>query len=208
MVKIALKEKESIMDFENSQTKLNLARAFAGECQGGARYQFIAQKATKEGKNNIQILFKGLAKNEMAHAKVFWDLLSAHATQPQKNIEIKAGYPFEDGDLLQLIKFASNNEKSEITTIYPSFAKIAEDEGFGDVAEKFKLIALVENDHFMILDDLYNKLKSKELYSAGKEMIWKCDHCGHTHLGKEAYKTCPLCDLDQNYIALDMLDKR
>ena len=107
----------------------------------------------------------------MAHAKVFWDLLSAHATQPQKNIEIKAGYPFEDGDLLQLIKFASNNEKSENTTIYPSFAKIAEDEGFGDVAEKFKLIALVENDHFMILDDLYNKLKSKELYSAGKEIF-------------------------------------
>ena len=77
------------MDFEQSQTKTNLARAFAGECQAGARYQFIAQKAMQEGKKNIQMLFKTLAKNEMAHAKVFWDLIAKNSKEEQKNIEIK-----------------------------------------------------------------------------------------------------------------------
>lgn len=193
------------MDFEESQTKINLARAFAGECQGGARYQFIAQKAMQENKKNIQMLFKTLAKNEMAHARVFWDLIAKYAKKPVKNIEIKAGYPFEDADILQMIKYASNNEKSENTTIYPSFAKIAEDEGFKDISDKFKKIALVENDHFMLLDELYNKLKSGELYSSSTPYDWKCSNCGHTELLNDAFNTCPLCEKSKDYIKLDMI---
>lgn len=193
------------MDFNISQTKTNLARAFAGECQAGARYQFIAGKAIQENKKNIQTLFKSLAKNEMSHAKVFWDLLAKHSGGIQQNIEIKAGYPFEDAELVEMIKYASNNEKSENTTIYPSFAKIAEDEGFKDVAEKFKLVALVENDHFLILDKLYNQLKAKELYTSTCEKEWKCDHCGHTRYAKEAFKICPLCEMTQDYINLDLI---
>lgn len=196
------------MNFDESQTKTNLARAFAGECQGGARYQFIAQKAMQENMKNIQMLFKTLAKNEMAHAKVFWDLIAKHSSEVQENIEIKAGYPFEDGELADLIKFASNNEKSENTTIYPSFAKIAEDEGFKDVAEKFKLIALVENDHFMILDELYNKLKSNSLYKNATPYDWKCGHCGHTEQSKESYKTCALCNMGTGNIELTFLGKK
>ena len=196
------------MNFDESQTKTNLARAFAGECQGGARYQFIAQKAMQEGNKNIQMLFKTLAKNEMAHAKVFWQLISKHSNNEQHNIEIKAGYPFQDGELLDLIKFASNNEKSENTTIYPSFAKIAEDEGFKDVAEKFKLIALVENDHFMILDELYNRLKAKSLYKNATPYEWKCGHCGHTKNSKEAFEICDLCDMDNGHVELTFLGKK
>ena len=196
------------MDFENSQTKTNLARAFAGECQAGARYQFIAQKAMQEDMKNIQMLFKTLAKNEMAHAKVFFDLISKHGKNEEKNIEIKAGYPFENGELLELIKAASNNEKSENTTIYPSFAKIAEDEGFKDVAEKFKLVALVENDHFMILDDLYNRLKSHALYKNSSPYDWQCGHCGHTHQAKESFKNCPLCDMTSGNVELTFLGKK
>jgi len=195
------------MDFEKSQTKKNLARAFAGECQAGARYQFIAQKAMQEDKKNIQILFKGLAKNEMNHAKAFWDLITEHAGSPQQNIEITAGYPFEDGSLMEMIKYASNNEKSENTTIYPSFAKIAEDEGFKDVAEKFKLVALVENDHFMILDELYNKLKANGLFKSATAMEWKCGACGHTHTGKEPFTVCPLCGMDRNHVDLSFLNR-
>lgn len=194
------------MDFNESQTKLNLARAFAGECQGGARYQFAAKKAMQENKKNIQMLFKKLAKNEMAHAKVYWDLLASHSKTPQKNIEIKAGYPFEDGELLDMIKFASNNEKSESTTIYPSFSKIAEDEGFHDIANIFKLVALVEHDHFMILDELYNKLKSKGLYKSSRERCFTCSNCGHTYMGKNAWSSCPLCNMSEDYIILDMLE--
>ncbi len=193
------------MDFNESQTKTNLARAFAGECQGGARYQFIAQKAMSEDKKNIQMLFKTLAKNEMAHARVFWDLIAKHSKDVQKNIEIRAGYPFEDTDLVEMIKFAANNEKSENTTIYPSFAKIAEDEGFKEIAEKFKQIALVENDHFMILDELYNKIKADALYSSSTPYDWKCSSCGHTEFTKHAFETCPLCSKSKNYIELDMI---
>ena len=193
------------MDFENSQTKTNLARAFAGESQAGLRYQIIAEKALQEGKNNIQMLFKTLAKNEVAHAKTFWNLLKKHTQNVEKNIEIKAGFPFQDGELIDMIKFASNNEKSENTTIYPSFAKIAEDEGFKDIAEKFKLVALVENDHFMILDELYNKIKANALFKSSTDYEWKCSKCGYTHYSKEAFKICPLCDATQDYIALDFL---
>jgi rubrerythrin len=193
------------MEFEKSQTKINLARSFAGECQAGARYQLIAQKAIDEDKKNVQILMKTLAKNEMSHAKVFWDLIAKHSKEIQKNIEIKAGYPFEEADLLQMVKFASNNEKSENTTIYPSFAKIAEDEGFTDIAEKFKLVALVEHDHFMILDELYNKMKANSLYKTSAPCEWKCDKCGYTHYGKQGFDTCPLCGATKDYISLDVL---
>lgn len=192
-------------DFNQSQTKINLARAFAGECQAGARYQFIAQKAMTEDKKNIQMLFKNLAKNEMAHAKRFWVLIAKHGGKPQENIEIKAGYPFEDGELLELIKFAANNEKSESTSIYPSFSKIAEDEGFKDVAQAFKLVAMVENDHFMTIDELYNKLKAEALYKCVGPQQWKCSQCGYVETKKEAFKTCPLCLATQNYIDLSFL---
>lgn len=190
------------MKFDDSQTKTNLARAFSAECQDGARYQFISQKAVSEGKQNISTLFKSLAKNEMAHAKTFWTLMSKHLSEPQRNIEIKAGYPFEDGELLDMIKSASNTEKSENSTIYPSFAKIAEDEGFKDVAEKFKLIALVEGNHFLQIEALYNKLKANNLYENGTPYEWKCDNCGHTHTDKKAFETCPLCELTKDYIDL------
>ncbi len=194
------------MNFDESQTKTNLARAFAGECQAGARYQFIGQKAIKEGKKNIQMLMKDLAKNEMAHARVFWDLISSHGGTPDTNIEIKAGYPFQDGNIMDMIKTSANNEKSENTSIYPTFSKIAEDEGFKDIAEKFKLVALVENDHFMILDSLYNKLKSKAIYKSAVPLEWKCGHCGHTDTGKQAYNNCPLCDLSNDYIDLSFVN--
>lgn len=193
------------MNFDESQTKANLARAFAGECQAGARYQFLGQKAMQEGKKNIQMLMKDLAKNEMAHARVFWDLIAKNSKNPEGNIEIKAGYPFEDGEVLDLIRTSSNNEKSETTSIYPTFSKIAEDEGFKEIAEKFKLIALVENDHFMILDALYNKLKSNEIFKSAVPLEWKCGHCGHTEIEKQAFKTCPLCNLDNGYIDLSFV---
>ena len=192
-------------NFNESQTKVNLARTFAGECQAGARYQFIAQKAIAENKKNIQMLFKNLAKNEMSHAKKIWQLLAKYSDEPQENIEIKAGFPFENGDLIEMIKFASNNEKSESTNIYPSFSKIAEDEGFKDIAETYKLIAKVENEHFMIIDSLYNKLKAKALYKNAVPQQWKCSMCGHTETSKEAFDICPLCDETSDSIELNFL---
>ena len=97
------------MDFEESQTKINLARAFAGECQGGARYQFIAQKAMQENKKNIQMLFKTLAKNEMAHAKLFYDYIVEKCGETCK-VEFDADYPYVSPMLDVSLK---NEEKIE-----------------------------------------------------------------------------------------------
>ena len=193
------------MNFDESQTKLNLARSFAGECMDGARYQIIAQKAMQEGKQNIQSFFKSIAKNEMSHAKTFWNLIASNTSVPQHNIEIKAGYPFADGKLKDMIKYATNTEKSESTSIYPSFAKIAEDEGFKDIAQKFKLVAMAESEHFLQIDSLYNKLKSGDLYLTPTPYDWKCDNCGYTQNSKEAFETCPLCEMPRDNINLSII---
>lgn len=98
------------MDFNKSQTKENLARLFAGECQDGARYQFVSKTAKAQGFSYISDTMKILAKNEMAHASVIYDLLQTHGGKDIKNIEISAGYPFEACDLEKGLKGCSGAE--------------------------------------------------------------------------------------------------
>ena len=190
------------MDFLQSETMKNLARAYAGECQAGARYQFLAQAAMDEGYKHLQTLIKIQAKEEMAHAKVFWDLIMQKSGGKNDNIEICGGYPFKTGTLEEQVKIARDVEKSENTSVYPAFAKIAEDEGFMDVAEKFKQIAVVENCHYMLLDQIYNMLLTKTMYKQDKEYKWKCSQCGHESSSKTAWKECPLCGKPQGYVQI------
>ncbi len=128
-----MKEK---VQFDDSVTKVNLARAFAGECMDGARYQFIARQAKAEGHQVMKMTFKTLAKNEMAHAKMFYDLIVEHSSAPQKNIDISAGYPFRFGTLLENFEYSIDIEITEGDNIYPAFAKVAKDEGFPVIAKK------------------------------------------------------------------------
>ena len=190
------------MKFEETRTYVNLARAFAGECQAGARYQFIAQKAMQEGYEHLQVLIKTIAKEEMAHAKIFWDLISKHTGGKNTNIAIEAGYPFLDGELVQMLRFAADNENSEYTSVYPSFAQVAQDEGFEDIAIKFRQIVGVENCHFMLFDQLYNLFNSKTAYKSQEPFKWKCNHCGYEDTSKDAWKTCPLCGMGQGYVQI------
>ncbi len=192
------------MDFQKSKTKENLARAFAAECQDGARYQFMAKEAMKESLSNISDQLKQLAKNEMAHAMRFYELMLEHCQGKEDNVPIEAGYPFEPSALKVSLKTASTIEEYEAKNIYPSFARVAQDEGFMDIAQAFKLIAEVEQIHFQKLLSLANMYKGGKLYKSANKMPWTCGNCGHKHEAKEAWKNCPLCAYPQGYVIISM----
>ncbi len=185
------------MSFKDTQTAKNLARAFAGECQAGARYQFLAKTAEKEGQAYLKSLMKNLAKQEMTHAKIFWDLIQKYEKGDGENIEITAGFPYRGGGLCEMLEHTAHNEKSETVSIYPSFSKIAEDEGFLDVATAFKQVALVEHEHFQILNELHDRYKDKTIYTSENKHEWLCSQCGFSFSDKKAPQTCPLCSFPQ-----------
>ena len=191
-----------MQEFDKSRTKQNLARAFAGECQDGARYQFMATLAQDEGYNYMQTIFKTHAKNEMAHAKKFYNLITDNCSCKQKNIEICGGYPFTKGNLLDTIKDAMGVEESQSDNVYPDFAKVAKDEGYADIAKAFLFASSVENCHKLMLEQLYAKLKGKKLYKSPTAIKWKCSNCGFEHTAKNAWDVCPSCDMHQGYVEI------
>ncbi len=192
------------MDFLESQTIINLARVFAGECQDGARYQFIADTANQEKQHYIYDVLKDLAANEMAHAKKVFELITTHSNEVVKNINIEAGYPFKSGKLVDTIKFELENERSEAESVYPAFAEIARDEGYNDAYTLLNLISKVENTHVNILTELYEGLKANKLYKCNCAVKWKCNNCGHVAEQKAAWTTCPLCGNDQGYVRINL----
>ncbi len=195
-----------MVDFNTSKTKLNLARAFAGECQDGARYQFLGKTAQGEGYQYMQMIFKTHAKNEMAHAKRFYDLLNEYSTEKLSNIDLSGGYPFSSGTLIECIADTIHAEKSQSDVVYIDFAKCARDEGFDEIADAFEYAATVENCHMLMIEQLYEKLKNDTLYTSEEETKWKCSNCGFEHTSNECWETCPSCLMGQGYaeIPIDM----
>ena len=190
------------VEFEKSQTLINLARSFAGECQDGARYQFIAQQAEQEGYNYLQTLLKTLAKNEMAHAKAFYDLITQNCKDKKHNINIEGGYPFECGNLQENLHDSIQTEVSQSNNVYPSFAQVARDEGFEEIAHQFDLVATVENCHHLLLTQILEKMKNKQLYKSVDARKWKCSKCGFEHTSKQAWDSCPSCKMPQGYVEI------
>ena len=194
-----------MVDFEKSRTKQILARLYLGECQDGARYQFLGQQANSDNLNYMQQLMKALAKNEMTHAKILYDYILKYGNI-QKNIEVTGGYPFTPYQLDPGLKLAAEAEFSQHETIYPSFAKIAKDEGYTDVANSIMKIAQVEECHAKQLTELYQKLKSKKLYKSPQPNKWKCSKCGYENTAKETWEICPLCYYDKGYTVIPLSD--
>ena len=191
-------------NFEQSQTYKNLARAFAGECQAGARYQFLASMCEQNQFYYLKNILKKLAKNEMSHAKIFYDLIINNSADLARNIEICAGYPFKSGDISETFMHSMENEKSESENIYPSFAKIACDEGFKDIANIFNMVAGVEKVHTALLEQIWTKLKNNKLYKSSQQQKWKCDECGFEAVLKSAWNNCPLCKKVQGYVQVPL----
>lgn len=192
------------MELKNSETLKNLTRAFAAECQDGAKYQYMADEATQQKLSYVSTILKSLATNEMAHAKIFYEYIYQNAKEPDLNVEIKASYPMAHAPLQEMLKLKGDNEKKQAEVVYPAFAKTAEKEGFTDIAKKIKDIAKIEAIHGTILKQLYEKLTSNSLYCSDKAVLWKCTNCGYEENSKKAWKKCPLCSIDQGMIKINL----
>ena len=191
------------MQFENTETFKNLARAFAGECQAGMRYQMVAKLAMQEQLKTLSDTIRTIAKNETLHATQFFNKLIEKAGS-KENIVLDAGYPFHFGTLAEGLKFSAIDEKNETDEIYPAFAVTAKEEGFNDVAALFKLVAEVEAHHKIVFEYLYDGVRNGTLYKSEKPVLWICSECGHAHVATEAWKTCPLCKSGQGYVELHL----
>ena len=190
------------MQFCETQTYLNLARSFAGEAQAGMRYQLIAREATAQGYIALADEIKTLAKNETVHARRFFEELTKRGGNALDNIDIDAGYPFHTGDLVQALRLAAEDERVEHERNYPTFAKIAKDEGFADIAALFTMIATVEKHHEQIFRYLHEAMESGNLYKNESPILYICKECGHKQTLKEAWDVCPLCKSSQGFVAL------
>lgn len=195
------------MDFTKTQTHFNLARAFAGECQAGMRYQLTAKMAMKQGYKVLADTVRTIAKNETNHARVFFEAIQNYAGS-QDNIKIEASYPFHAGTLEENLHFAAIDEQDEHEVLYPKFARIAKEEGFEQIALKFEQVAKVENNHRIIFEYLFEAFKDGSLYKAERPMLWICSECGYMHTTKEAWSVCPLCGAPQGDVELHLPFKK
>lgn len=204
------------MDFNQSQTKSNLARAFVSECTDGARYQFMAKDAKAKGYGFISNTLKLLAKNEMAHARIFYDFILSNGKPCEEitedccgqiNIDICAGFPFTNYILPESLFISSDLEKKESSSIYKEFEETAMQEGFKDVAKAFHHVVQVENCHHLQLKELYEKMTTEKLYKSKQPNKWKCTNCGTEIEGKEAPSPCPFCNYPQGYYMVPLSDQ-
>ncbi len=180
-----------------SKTEQNLLKAFAGESQARMRYDYFSKQAKKEGLEQIAAIFAETAENEYEHAKRFFSFLEG------RMVEITATYPAgKVGTTLENLEAAANGENEEWTELYPEFAKIAEEEGFKDVALAFNLIARVEKEHEARYRTLFTNLEEGKVFKRGDKVIWKCRKCGFIHEGKVAPKKCPACEHEQAYFEI------
>lgn len=182
---------------QGTKTAVNLARAFAGESQARNRYTFYAGYAKNEGHNVISAIFTFVAENERAHAKVFYDLLVEG--MGTTSVEITAGYPFALGSTVENLGYAADGENEEWSSVYPSFADIARDEGFPGVEYAFRKIADIEKGHYQEFTKYKTKLEDGTLYKSTQPTKWKCTNCGHIHEGTDAPGICSVCRHKQGY---------
>ena len=192
------------MEFQNSQTFINLARSFAGESQAGMRYQLIAKQATAEGYAVLADNIRNIAKNETYHAKTFFNTILQNAGSID-NVDLQnAGYPFHFGTLEENLKFAAEDERAEFEEIYAAFANVAKEEGFPDVAAIYNMVVGVEKEHNIIFKYLHEAFKTNTLYKSEKPTLWICSECGYRVTSKEAWHICPLCKASQGYVEIHL----
>jgi len=173
---------------KGSRTEKNLLAAFAGESQARTRYTFFASVAKKEGYEQISAIFQETADNEKEHAELFFKHLKGGEAK------ITATYPAGIiGSTAENLKAAAEGEKMEWGTLYPNFAKVAEGEGFKDVAKTFRRVAEVEKSHEQRYRKLLSNVKAGKVFKKGSVTKWKCRNCGYIYEGKEPPKICPVC---------------
>ena len=189
------------MNLKESKTAENLLKSFAGESQARGRYTMYSSIAKKEGYVQISNIFKETADNEFEHSKVFFNHLINNGINGEK-IMIHADYPSAKGTTLDNLKSAAAGENEEWSEAYPSFAKIAEEEGFTAIAESFRKISEVEKRHEARFLKLAGNIESGNVFKKDNLVLWKCNNCGFIFEGEEAPEKCPSCYHDRAYFEI------
>ena len=170
--------------YAGTKTEANLQAAFAGESQARNKYTYFASVAKKEGYEQISALFAKTADNEKEHAKMWFKELG------------------ELGDTARNLLAAAEGENYEWTDMYYTFAKEAEEEGFPELAEKFRRVAAIEKAHEERYRALLNNVETKTVFKKSEAKAWECRNCGHIVVSNEAPDVCPVCDHPRSYFEL------
>jgi len=180
-----------------TKTEQNLLKSFAGESQARMRYDYFAKQAKKEGYEQISAIFAETALNEKEHAKRFFKFLEG------RPVEITAIYPAgKIGNTSENLKASAMGENEEWTELYPEFAKIADEEGFNEIATAYRKIAEVEKAHEERYSKLFTNLEGGKVFERDGMITWKCRNCGYLHEGIKAPETCPACLHPQAYFEI------
>lgn len=169
------------MELKGTKTEKNLMVAFAGESQARNKYTYFASVAKKEGYEQIAAIFLKTAENEKEHAKLWFKYLDGI------------------GNTAQNLKAAAEGENYEWTDMYDTFAKEAEEEGFKELAEKFRAVGRIEKTHEERYRTLLNNVETNAVFEKAGERMWECRNCGHIVVGKAAPEICPVCNHPRSY---------
>ena len=170
--------------YEGTQTGKNLQAAFAGETQARSKYTYFASVAKKEGYEQIAEIFLETAENEREHAKLWF--------QEMDGI----------GDTAYNLGSATAGEHYEWTDMYAGFAKTAEEEGFTELAAKFRMVAEIEKYHEERYRALIRNVETAQVFEKSEVKVWECRNCGHIVVGKKAPEICPVCSHPQGYFEI------
>jgi rubrerythrin len=186
-------------NLKGSQTEKNLMFAFSNEAQARNRYTYFSKNAIKEGFQQIGAIFLETAENELQHAKMFF----RHLGQDTREFSIEGTYLIGLNDSTQKnLENAALGEHDESTIIYPKFAKVADNEGFKDIALLFNEVAKVEIHHEKRYRKLLENVKENDVFKKPKTVQWKCRKCGCVLKSEQAPPKCPCCFHPQAYFEL------
>ena len=171
--------------YAGTQTEKNLEAAFAGESQARNKYTYFSSVAKKEGYEQIAALFQKTADNEKEHAKMWFKELNGI------------------GDTAENLLHAAEGENYEWTDMYDGFAKTAEEEGFPELAAKFRLVAAIEKHHEERYRALLHNVEAAEVFARSEVKVWECRNCGHIVVGTSAPDVCPTCSHPQSYFEIN-----
>ena len=184
-------------DLKGTQTEKNLLTAFSGESQARNRYTYFAKQAKKEGYVQICDIFSETADQEKEHAKRLFKFLQGG------EVEITGAFPAGTiATTMENLKEAAAGENYEHTEMYPGFAKIAKEEGFGTIAVIFNAIAVAEKQHEKQYLDLAANIDAGRVFKRESPVVWRCRNCGYLHESSEAPANCPACDHPQAHFEL------
>ena len=172
------------MELKDSKTFENLQTAFAGESQARVKYEYYASQAKKDGYEQIAAIFEETANNEKEHAKMWFKEMNGI------------------GDTAQNLLHAAEGENYEWTDMYDGFAKTAEEEGFPELAAKFRLVAAIEKHHEERYRALLHNVEMAEVFAKSEVKVWECRNCGHIIVGTSAPEICPTCAHPQSYFEI------